>query len=298
MKPFLERLAVKDDASWAMLNRRLDEGIPFQWHHHPEYELTLTLNSRGQRFIGDHIGRYDDGDLVLIGPYLPHTWHSIEPIDPVQPHVALVMWFLQDWADRLTGNYAELRAVGALLQRAATGLQFSRETAAAARPLIEGLFERPPVERFLRLVAVLTMLSADKAATPLSVTVPDATSASPERNRIDRVLDHIHQHFVEPLSIATLADIAALSPSGLHRTFLRHTSQSVSAYLIRLRIGRACALLSSGDLPIGIIAGDVGYDSLANFNRQFKALKGITPRQYRRNFVSAVSSTHRAAPPL
>ena len=64
-----------------MLDRRLDDGIPFQWHHHPEFELTLTLNSRGQRFIGDHIGDYDDGDLVLVGPNLPHTWVSREKID-------------------------------------------------------------------------------------------------------------------------------------------------------------------------------------------------------------------------
>ena len=103
--------------------------------------------------------------------------------------------------------------------------------------------------------------------------------------RIDRVLNHIHAHFAEPITISQLADIAALSPSGLHRTFQRHTRQTVSQYLIRLRIGRACALLSSGDMPIGTIAGEVGYDSLANFNRQFKALKGTTPRAYRAAFL-------------
>ncbi len=66
MKPFLEKVPAIQGMSWAMLNRRLDDAIPFQWHHHPEYELTLTLNSRGQRFIGDHIGSFDDGDLVLV----------------------------------------------------------------------------------------------------------------------------------------------------------------------------------------------------------------------------------------
>jgi AraC-like DNA-binding protein len=284
MKPYLEHLTTADDASWAMLNRRLDDGIPFQWHHHPEFELTLTLNSRGQRFIGDHIGRYDEGDLVLIGPYLPHTWHSLERPDQAEPHVALVMWFLPEWAERLTAN-TELRSVGAMLARAATGLQFTREAAAAVRPLVEDLFTQPPVERFLRLVTVLTRLADDRAATPLSVTAPELAPASADRGRIDRVLNHIHQHFAEPITIPQLADIAALSPSGLHRTFLRHTRQTVSQYLIRLRIGRACALLSSGATPIGTIAGEVGYDSLANFNRQFKALKGTTPREYRAAFL-------------
>ena len=285
MKPYLEHLTVTDDASWAMLNRRLDDAIPFQWHHHPEYELTLTLNSRGQRFIGDHIGQYDDGDLVLIGPYLPHTWSSIDKPDPAQPHIALVMWFLPDWADHLTAKFPELRSTGAMLTRAAAGLRFSPATSAAARPLIETLFQRPPTERFLLLLQVLSLLAADRAATPLAATAPNTAGPTADRTRIDRVLNHIHQNFAEPLTIATLADIAALSPSGLHRTFLRHTSQTVSQYLIRLRIGRACALLSSTALPIGQIAGDVGYDSLANFNRQFKALKGNTPRQYRQAFA-------------
>ena len=49
-------------------------------------------------------------------------------------------------------------------------------------------------------------------------------------------------------------------------------------------IGEACALLSGTARPIAHIAGDVGYDSLANFNRQFKAAKGMTPRAYRAKF--------------
>jgi AraC-like DNA-binding protein len=284
MKPYLEHLTADDGASWAKLNRALDDGIPFQWHHHPEFELTLTLNSTGQRYIGDHIGRYEDGDLVLIGPYLPHTWHSVDRPRPETPHTALVMWFLPEWAERLTAN-AELAGVAAMLARASTGLAFSRDAAARVQPLIVELFTLPVVDRFLSLVRVLTILAEDRKATPLSATAPGTDRTNTDRHRIDRVLTHIHTHFAQPLTIAELAGIAALSASGLHRSFLRHTRQTVTRYLTRLRIGRACALLSSGSMPIGAIAGAVGYDSLANFNRQFKALKGTTPSRYRANFA-------------
>ena len=151
--------------------------------------------------------------------------------------------------------------------------------------MIESLFTLPPVERFLGLVTVLTRLAEDRDAAPLSATAPELAAASVDRGRVDRVLNHIHSHFAELITISQLADIAALSPSGLHRTFRRHTRQTISQYLIRLRIGRACALLSSGSTPIGVIAGEVGYDSLANFTRQFKALKGTTPRDYRAAFA-------------
>jgi AraC-like DNA-binding protein len=285
MRPFLERLALPEDASWATLNRRLDGEIPFQWHHHPEFELTMTLNSRGQRFIGDHIGAYDDGDLVLVGPNLPHSWCSAEKIDARAPHVALVMWFLPQWTAPLGGVFTEFRAVAAMLARAQTGLQFAAATAASARPLIEELFTLPPDERLIQLLRVLALLSrdteAEPLASPLALPAPDKPV---DRGRIDRVLDHVHRHYAEKLTIDALADIAALSPSGLHRLFLRHTGQSVTSYLARLRIGAACALLSGGTRPIAMIADDVGYDSLANFNRQFKAQRSVTPRQYRQRF--------------
>src|SRR5271156_6688093 len=79
MKPFLEHIKTSKDSSWVLFDRRLP-AIPFEWHYNSEYELTLTLNSRGQRFVGDNISRYDDGDLVLIGPKIPHTWCSNEDV--------------------------------------------------------------------------------------------------------------------------------------------------------------------------------------------------------------------------
>lgn len=98
MKPSFEKVSTPVDASWSMLNRRLADDIPFEWHHHPEYELTLTLNSRGHRYVSSDVRLYEDGDLVLLGPNVPHSWCSAERIDPDQPHVALVIWFSQAWA--------------------------------------------------------------------------------------------------------------------------------------------------------------------------------------------------------
>ncbi|MBX3576904.1 MAG: AraC family transcriptional regulator [Rhizobiaceae bacterium] len=283
MKPFLEKVPPPGDASWPMLNRRLDDGIPFQWHHHPEYELTLTLNSRGQRFVGDHIGSYDDGDLVLVGPNLPHSWSSADKIDPAAPHVALVMWLRADWVAALTSAFVEMRGVADMLDRAAAGLRFTEEAARRVRPVIERLFGEPADERLTSLIRVLAMLARDRDAQPLATRVLPRHSQG-DRTRIDRVLDHIHLNYASGLSVAGLAEVAALSPSGLHRLFRRHTGSTVSDYVIRLKIGEACAMLSGTFRPIAHIADAVGYASLANFNRQFKALKGMTPRAYRGRF--------------
>lgn len=284
MRPYLEKLPIIPGASWSMLNRQLDAAIPFEWHHHPEYELTLTLNSRGQRFIGDHVGSYADGDLVLIGPNLPHTWASREKIDPAAAHVALVMWFQHDWATRLSDGFVELEPIAHLLARAGAGLSFGKQTARSLQPRIAALFAAPAPERLLALIGILLELAGDAEAEPLASAPVARGATGDDRQRIERILTHIHAHYAEGVGNAELASIAALSLSGLHRLFVRHTRMGIADYVMRLRIGDACARLSGGTQPIQHIAQAVGYNTLANFNRQFKALRGMTPGQYRARF--------------
>ncbi|MCB4919394.1 AraC family transcriptional regulator [Brucella intermedia] len=282
MKPLLEHLPASPDASWSMLNRRLDDAIPFEWHHHPEFELTLTLNSRGQRFIGNHVAEYDHGDLVLIGPDLPHTWASREKLDETKPHVALVFWFRREWIDGLTGGSVELAPIRRLVSDAGTALAFDPALGRRLSADFEALFLHPPAQRLIGLLTILARLAEERTRQPLSSVIPQQHVG--DRSRIDRVLVHIHKHYHAPLRMEELAEIAFLSVSGLHRLFQRHTQMSVSEYVIALRIGESCSRLSGTNQPIQHIAAEVGYASLANFNRQFRRLRGMSPREYRNSF--------------
>lgn len=285
MRPQFEKVTVPEGSSWSLLDRRLDDGIPFQWHYHPEFELTLTLNSRGQRYVGDSVAAYSDGDLVLLGPNLPHTWCSAERIDTRRPHNALVMWFTEAWAAGLTASLAEMRGVAALLARAGRGIAFSAAAAAAVQPRIAAIPRQPPAERLVALIGVLAALAEDADAAPIASPASRRVAApTPDRARIERVLDHIHAHYREPIAVETLAGLACLSPSGFHRLFRRHTRLTASDYIAELRIGQASALLINTDLPIAHVADAAGYRSLANFNRQFRAARGMTPRAFRRSF--------------
>lgn len=283
MRPYLERLAVRPDTSWSMLDRRLDDAIPFQWHHHPEFELTLTLNSRGQRFIGDHVDRYDDADLVLVGPNLPHTWSSSQKVDSAKPHRALVFWFRQNWIERLAESAVEFKPIHSLVTRAAMGLKFTTETCRLVEPEFRAIFDRNPPERLLGLLGILSRVAEVANAVPLAKAFP-LSEPRQGRERIDRVLTHVHASYANDLKLDDLAEIAALSVSGLHRLFLKQTQATVSDYVMHLRIGDACARLAGTDQPIQHVAQAVGYRSLANFNRQFRRLRAMTPRAYRAHF--------------
>ncbi len=282
MKPYLEHIAASKEGSWTLFDRRLP-AIPFEWHYNSEYELTLTLNSHGQRFVGDSVAAYGDGDLVLIGPGIPHTWCSRGHGGDGPTHQALVLWFSEGFVRSLIEPHWELRPIRALLESSSRAIRFSPEVRAKARGMICAMLGQTAEDRLPALIQLLLLLARDRGAKPLisaaSRMMPNATE-----ERISRVLTHLHQHYQEQNTVDELASIAALSRSSLHRQFLRQTRMTLTGYVMQLRIGNACALLLNSDKPIAMIADEVGYRNLANFNRQFKQLKGQTPREFRMAF--------------
>jgi AraC-like DNA-binding protein len=284
MKPYLEHIAASQEGSWTLFDRRLP-AIPFEWHYNSEYELTLTLNSRGQRFVGDNMAPYDDGDLVLIGPKIPHTWCSSEACDAGVTHQALVLWFSEAFVQSLIKPHLELRPIQVLLERSNRAVEFSAGVRSRARMIICGMLHQTAEDRLPALLQLLLLLARDTKATPLTSASTDAMPDAAEE-RIGRVLSYLHKHYRQQNAVDQLTRVAALSRSSLHRLFRRQTGMTTSGYVTQLRIGNACALLLNTERPISLIADQVGYRNLANFNRQFKETKGQTPRQFRAAFHS------------
>jgi AraC-like DNA-binding protein len=280
MKASYAKIRPTEYASVAFMHRRHEAGFSFEWHRHPEYELTLTLNSRGKRVVGDQSERYEDGDLVLLGPNLPHGWCSSSAIEPQEPHVAIVHWFTDAWANELLRCAPEWAGIRSLLRESRSGIQFSRAASDAVRPRVLGLVEATAAERLLGLLQVLHELTLDGARRTLVGGDTDRLETATDP-RLQRVLTHLQANVAQRLEIERLADLACLSPSALHRLFQRHTGMSPVAYTVQLRVARACTLLVDSARPIAAVAEIVGYGNLANFNRQFKASKGVTPREYR-----------------
>ncbi len=257
--------------------------IPFEWHHHPEYELTLTLNSRGWRFVGDHIGAYTSQDLVLVPPDMPHTWASTSALDETRPHSAVVVWFTGDWALRLAEVCPEFGGLRTLLKKASAGLSFDPTAGARLAARLGELLSDSASERLQTVLEILNELAAEPA-TPLA-SHGGLRSAPDQPAQLNRILDVLHKRFTEPIQVRDLCAAGNLSARSLHRLFLRHVGENVSDYLSRLRLGRASMLLVETDRPISMIAAEAGFSNLANFNRRFRAARGVTPREFRSYYV-------------
>lgn len=287
MKPQFEQVTVPVGESWSLLWRELPE-LPFLWHYHPEFELTLTLNAQGQRYVGDSLEDFASGDLVLTGPNQPHTWSATERPDPSQPMLAVVMWFTSDWVQRAVGQWPELAGLQALVTQAGRGLKFSDTARAQVQPLILALQTQEPALRLPALLHILTLLAKDTAARPLA-THAYTPAGDKVGHRIGKILARLHTQPADTVSAPALAKEVAMSVGAFHRFFKRHTGMTVLDYVAQLRIGQACQLLIATQLPVKVIASDVGYGTLAHFNRQFLQRKGMTPRAFRASYQGAAA---------
>ncbi|HTJ94813.1 MAG TPA: AraC family transcriptional regulator [Pararobbsia sp.] len=296
MKPAYEHVEFADNCSVRVYHRKLPR-IPFEWHRHPEYELTLTLNSQGKRYIGDSISDYHANDLVLVPPDLPHTWSSNRSIDASAQQVAVVIWFNGEWARRLADCCPEYAALRALLRRAACGLAFEREASTLVEVKLDDILSAQPRVRLGATLDVLCALAdapGHPLASPASFRQGDNGPTGHEPERFARVLATIETRFADALKMSDLCSVANVSERSLSRYFLRHLGESVGSYIARTRIGHACRLLSDTQLPVSVIAARSGFPNVAHFNRQFKALKTMTPSQYRAQFPAGAWREERA----
>ena len=251
-----------------------------RWNYHPEYELHLIRESCGNYFVGDYLGRFQAGNLVLIGPNVPHAWYSdIERGWEVIEGRDVVLQFSGEWIDNMIALCPELRCLIPLLKDASRGIEFfGQETNECARLLIE----MEEYDDSARLLAMLTILRRLSRSQYMLLASPeyDSTAQGAATEVVDAALCHIHNHFNEELKMSSLASSFGMTPSSFSRFFKNATGDTFVAFVRRIRIIHACRLLVESDHSIAEICFMVGFNNLSNFNRHFRTLKGMTPREY------------------
>ena len=264
--------------------RYLEHGYPnplVRWHYHEEYELHLILQTRGKVFVGDYIGHFEPGHLVLTGPRLPHNWISsdVPPEGVAQRDV--VLQFSDEPLHRATELISDLREVLPLLERARHGIEFFGMTERARERLarIKSLHGLKRFGEFLQFVGELADCTDYRllSSAPLQSFEDDTSLA-----QISTIVGFITENFAHPLSMADLSQRVGMSESQFSRYFRRATGNNFTDFVNRLRITRACELLMDTDRYITNVCYDSGFNNVANFNRRFLEIKGMTPKEFRR----------------
>jgi AraC-like DNA-binding protein len=280
VQPDLELVAVPRDESFKVWSH----GYPYRtvrWHFHPEYEIQLITSTTGKYFVGDYIGNFAPGNLVMTGTNLPHNWVSnVSPGERVDER-CLILQFDDEMVANAIKVFPELKRVESLLDASRWGVLFRPETGAAAEPIMREMLGAQGMRRVTLFVALLDLLVQSAEQVKLASAAYSADPARYAETRINHVLSYIGKNLSQELRETELAELAGQSASAFSRYFRRHTGVPFVQYVNRLRINLACQLLMSGELSITDICYQVGFNNLSNFNRQFLALKDMSPSRWR-----------------
>jgi AraC-like DNA-binding protein len=279
MKAILEKVSYRGNHSIALFGYSCPRFVgPF--HYHPEIELTLILGSSGHRYVGDHIGRFAPGDLVLFGANLPHMY--LGDTKSSGRAQALVLQFLPGCLGPDFFQLGELRNVQQLLKKARVGLSFFGRTRDKVAPLLVELQGRQGLDRVTGFLEILGHLGRSRERRVLASPTFSPSLALYQGERINRVCELISQKFREGVTQGEAARVARMSAPSFSRFFRRATGRTFRAFLNEVRVGHASRLLLESDRTVAEICYDSGFGNLSNFNRQFLKLRSVSPRDYRK----------------
>ena len=250
-------------------------------HQHREYELNFVQNGQGvRRIVGDSVEEIGPLDLVLIaGEDLEHVWeqgncHS-EDIREI------TIQFSSDLFGSDLLNKNQFARIKKMLDLGTHGLSFPAEAILKVYHRLDTLAaEQDSFQQFINCLQLLYELSGCDA----KVLSSSSFAHSPrdrESRRVLKVKEYINEHYAEPLTLGMMADLVGMSASSFSRFFKQHTNRTLSSYLIDIRLGHAARALVDTSQNISEICYACGFNNLSNFNRIFKAKRGVSPREFR-----------------
>lgn len=264
--------------------RYLEHGYPsplVRWHCHNEYELHYIVASSGKVFVGDYIGEFRPGNLILTGPLLPHNWISDTDAGRHYELRDMVVKFEHDTIAGAAVHVQELEELLPMLNEARRGIEFL-DMQDEADHYMRAIRESSGPSRFGHFCRFMHELATCGSYEILSTMQFDTRTDEAGLEKVNMVVNFVMLHYPENITLKQVADVAGMNESYFSRFFKKATGNTFSEFLTRIRISKACELLSTSNRQITSICYEVGYNNVANFNRRFLERKHLTPRAYRR----------------
>lgn len=248
------------------------------WHHHACYELTCITHGQGRRLVADSQEPFEQDDLVLCGPFLPHSWVSEEA--ETKPAKAWVLHFSPDSLAALA-PFTEADKIQSLVKQASFGLCLPKAGKAIVQ-LMQAVHQNDGLAQlayFAQLIHLLLPMQGKKLAS-VNYHLPQQNTLT--ESRLNKAMQYLQKKFTtSEASIARVAKLVHMSDSAFCKFFKRNTGFTFSAYLNELRITFACKLLIETERNIEQVAHAAGFESTTYFNRVFLKAKGIQPAKFR-----------------
>jgi len=252
-------------------------------HSHENFELNYITSGSGKRIVGNSIMGYAEGDLVLLGPDIPHCWDVLEP-GRENISECIVTHFYEKIISSDFFNIPELEAVVALLKNASNGIWFRGEKTEKVGLTLKKMVTLNGLELYVELLKVFHLLLQIEERENLAL--PSSLPKFYDRNhyQISKIYEYVFKNIQTGILLKDAAVIVFMEPGSFCRYFKKKTNQTFMDYVKNVRIGIAAKLLAETDKQITQICYECGYKNLANFNLYFKGIMKKTPSEYRKDF--------------
>lgn len=274
MEPLYQKVEIGNNVSFFMK----DTFNPL-FHFHSEYELIMFKEGPGKGIIGAKTTSYQHSSFFMLGPNLPHCFTS----DNNDENKAYVIQINKDVLDNVIGNVPEYKSILLLMEKAKFGLKFNNETGEQFYVRFRELYELGSFERWISLLSILNELAKISEVELLTSPETQLKVNLREYDRINIVYEHVFKNFRNSISLDDVSGLLSMTNIAFCRYFKKITRRTFITYLNEYRIGHACKLLTTTDKNVSEVAFESGFESIANFNKQFKKYTGTNPKKYKKN---------------
>ncbi|MEA1981241.1 MAG: AraC family transcriptional regulator [candidate division Zixibacteria bacterium] len=275
-----EKINIPSKHSFIARKIELDERLPII-HSHKNFELNFIVSGAGRRIVGNDISSFEDNDLVLLGPEIPHCWEILESKTNTPP-TCITIHFYENIIRSDFFNIPELEGVVKLLKKADKGISFKGKEVKKVKANLVKLVNMNGLESYINLLNVFNQLIHIGDFEYLTETLNYSAHFTKDLGQINRVYEYVFLHIEEGIKLKKVAEQINMAPGSFCRYFKKKTNLTFMEYVKKVRIGLAAKMLIETEKSVTQICFDSGYNTLANFNHYFRSVMDCTPSEYRK----------------
>ena len=282
----LPRSAIPNRQSYTLLYRRL-AALHCTWHYHPAIEIMYITRGIGTRFVGDCIEQYEEGDVCMIGPNLPHEWRNDDAYFDKESGLratCICLFFKREIFDPNFIRLPEMNNIRDLIERSRRGLKFTGNSKLEITRFIRSSVNDVGVRKVTNLLTLLELMATSTEYELLASVGFTNSVNSEDFERFNKVYKFLVKNFATSIRLEEVSTLVGLTPTAFCRYFKERTKKTFVEYLNEMRIGYSKKLLLENKMKISTISGEVGFPNLSNFISQFKKVTGMSPSQFQKQF--------------
>jgi AraC-like DNA-binding protein len=288
MKPSLRKAVPNPECSFIV---RMDVGknMKNNWHYHPDCELLYIRRSTGTWLVGDYVGRFRSGDVILIGPNLPHSFrHEYAYVmeRDKEPGEAIVALFLKRILGDTLLDLPEVKGIKNILALSEKGLKLTGRTRQKVAAMMEKMLDESPGRKLIDLLLILQMIAEEKGFKVLASNGFSYDSDGVDNARINAIFEYTFNNYQNQITVEEIAALVNMGKHSFCRYFKEKTKKTYIQFLMEVRIGKACRLLLEDDMNVAEVCYSSGFNSISHFNHQFKAIKNKSPMEYKQSYLN------------